>query len=86
MIERTKQEAIQLANDFAVTVFEHTRGIPREVETGLSLGLRRAAVSIAARTFEGCTRPSPDDCLKFLELAHASASKARAYNRPGFWH
>ncbi len=76
MRDYSKIEAWKLADDLAVTVYEHTRTFPREELYGLTSQLRRAAVSVAANIAEGASRDSKRDYLHFLYIARGSLNEA----------
>ncbi|MGQ9808958.1 MAG: four helix bundle protein [Armatimonadota bacterium] len=62
------QKAVELAGD----VYAATRELPREELFGLSLQMRRAAVSVAANIAEGTSRSSGKDQARFFEIAFGS--------------
>ena len=68
-----KLSAFQLADQLAVAVYKHTAGMPPDERFGLTMQLRRAAVSIASNIVEGCSRNSESDYPRFLDMALGSA-------------
>ena len=72
MRDHTKLRAFQLADDLAVAVYAATRSFPREEQYGLTVQMRRAAVSVAANIVEGCARRTQADYLHFLDIAFGS--------------
>ena len=65
--------AFHLADQLAVAVYKHTASIPPDERFGLTMQIRRAAVSIASNIVEGCSRNSQSDYLSFLDIALGSA-------------
>jgi four helix bundle protein len=64
--------------DLVVSIYEVTRGFPREEEFGLKSQLRRAAVSAPSNIAEGLTRASKADKKHFLNIAQSSLSEIDA--------
>ena len=64
----TWQEAIA----FADLVYTLARAFPDQERFGLTTQLRRASVSISSNIAEGCSRASPRDYARFLEIAAGS--------------
>ncbi|MEY4569448.1 MAG: hypothetical protein RLZZ398_887 [Verrucomicrobiota bacterium] len=60
------------AIDFADTVYSVTRDFPSDERFGLTNQMRRAAVSISSNIAEGCSRNSPKDFARFIEIATGS--------------
>ena len=65
----------QKAHDLALEVYCDTKGFPVDERFGLTVQLRRAAVSIASNIAEGCGRGSDKDFARFLGIAAGSASE-----------
>jgi four helix bundle protein len=59
-------EVWQSAMDFAVRIYRLTKGYPREETYGLTIQLRRAAVSVASNIAEGKGRSSDKELAQFL--------------------
>jgi four helix bundle protein len=62
------QQAMTLAEE----VYSATRGFPREEMYGLTIQMRRAAVSIASNIAEGQARQSRGELLQFIGHARGS--------------
>lgn len=73
MRDHTKLRAFQLADETAVSVYRATANMPKHEQFGLTMQMRRAAVSIASNIVEGCARATQADYLRFLDMAHGSA-------------
>jgi len=73
MRDHTKLKAFQLADELAMQVYIVTRAFPREELFGLTMQMRRAAVSAAANIVEGCARNTEADYIHFLDIAYGSA-------------
>ena len=73
MRDHTKLKAFQLADSLTLTVYKISAQLPNEERFGLAAQMRRAAVSIACNTVEGCARHTEADFLRFLDIAYGSA-------------
>ena len=76
MRDPNKLRAFELADQFALKVYESTRDFPREEQFGLTSQLRRAAVSVPSNIVEGCARATNADFVRFLDIAYGSSSEA----------
>jgi four helix bundle protein len=68
----------QRAMDLALSVYEVTRGLPKEEMFGLSSQLRRAAVSVISNIAEGKGRSTEKDLVRFLFTARGSLFEIEA--------
>lgn len=74
---RTFQDLLvwQKAHRFVLEVYVLTAGFPRQETYGLSLQLRRAAVSIPANIAEGFRRRGKADKARFMNIAEGSVEE-----------
>ena len=72
MRDHTKLRAFELADDLAVMVYRMTSNFPKEEIYGLTLQMRRSAVSVPSNIVEGCTRSGQIEYHRFLEIAFGS--------------
>jgi four helix bundle protein len=69
----------QKAHAFVLAVYSLTPGFPRHETYGLSMQLRRAAVSIPANIAEGFRRRGKQDKARFMNIAEGSLEECRYY-------
>jgi four helix bundle protein len=62
----------QTAMDMVVSVYRSTKSFPKEETYGLTIQIRRAAVSVASNIAEGKGRSSDKELLQFLSHARGS--------------
>jgi four helix bundle protein len=62
------QKAMQLAK----LTYQHTATLPPEERFGLTLQMRRCAVSVPSNIAEGQGRGAPRDFARFLQIANGS--------------
>ncbi len=62
-----------------LAVYQLTNGFPKQETFGLSLQMRRAAVSTAANIAEGFAKRSKAEKARFLNFARASLEESRYY-------
>jgi four helix bundle protein len=67
------------AHEFVLAVYECTAGFPKQEIYGLSIQMRRAAVSVAANVAEGFRKRGRADKLRFMNIAEGSTEESRYY-------
>ena len=67
-----KLEAWQQARHLSVLIYQTTRSFPGGEQFGMTLQMRRAAVSVASNIAEGTSRHSVKDQARFYEMAYGS--------------
>lgn len=65
-------DAWKLSIEFVTEVYKITRAFPKEELFGLSIQLRRAAVSIPSNIAEGAARQTTKEFIQFLHVALGS--------------
>jgi four helix bundle protein len=78
---RTFQDLLvwQKAHQFVLGVYVFTAAFPRHETYGLSLQMRRAAVSIPANIAEGFRRRGKADKARFMNIAEGSVEECRYF-------
>ena len=78
---KTFQDLIvwQRSHLFVLTVYRLTKSFPKEELYGLTMQLRRAAVSIAANIAEGFRKRTKADKARFMNIAQGSFEECRYY-------
>jgi four helix bundle protein len=78
---RTFRELVvwQKAHQFVLAVYAFTATFPKSETYGLSLQMRKAAVSIPANIAEGFRRRGKADKVRFLNTSEASLEESRYY-------
>ncbi len=66
----------QKAHQFVLGVYSFTAAFPKQETYGLSLQMRRAAVSIPANIAEGFRRRGKADKARYMNIAEGSYSAA----------
>jgi len=69
----------QKAHQFVLAVYPFTAAFPRQETYGLSMQMRRAAVSIPANIAEGFRRRGRADKARFMNIAEGSIEECRYY-------
>ena len=72
MFNFEKLESWHRAIDFAGLIYSSTRDFPRGEIFGLTMQMRRAAVSVSSNLAEGSSRSSRADFARFTEIAAGS--------------
>lgn len=70
--------------DFVVKVYRLTDKFPQEEKFGLTLQIRRKAVSVAANIAEGAAKTSKKDFRRYLSNSQGSASEIETELRIAF--
>lgn len=78
---RTFQDLLvwQKAHEFVLGIYALTSGFPKQETYGLSLQMRRAAVSIPANIAEGFRRRGRADKARFMNIAEGSVEECRYF-------
>ena len=78
---RTFQDLLvwQKAHEFVLGIYALTTSFPRQEAYGLSLQMRRAAVSIPANIAEGFRRRGKADKARFMNMAEGSVEECRYF-------
>jgi four helix bundle protein len=78
---RTFQDLLvwQKAHEFVLGIYALTAGFPKQETYGLSLQMRRAAVSIPANIAEGFRRRGQADKARFMNMAEGSVEECRYF-------
>lgn len=67
------------AHAFVLAVYRYTATLPKQETYGLSLQMRRAAVSIAANVAEGFAKRTKPEKARYLNIAEGSVEESRYY-------
>src|ERR1700739_4584586 len=67
------------AHELVLAVYSFTADFPKQETYGLSLQMRRAAVSIPANIAEGFRRRSKADKARFMNMAEGSVGECRYF-------
>jgi four helix bundle protein len=78
---RTFQDLLvwQKAHELVLGTYALTTGFPKQETYGLSLQMRRAAVSIPANIAEGFRRRGKADKARFMNMAEGSVEECRYF-------
>lgn len=77
MRDHAKLKAFELADEITVLVYRTIKSFPKEEVYGLTVQMRRAAVSVPSNIVEGCARETQVEYLHFLEIAFGSLRELR---------
>jgi four helix bundle protein len=69
----------QKAHRLVLAIYQFTGNLPKQETYGLSLQMRRAAVSIPANIAEGFRKRSRPDKARFMNMAEGSLEESRYY-------
>ncbi len=67
------------AHEFVLAIYKLTETFPKRETYGLSLQMRRAAVSIPANIAEGFRKRGKQDKVRFMNIAEGSVEESRYY-------
>jgi four helix bundle protein len=67
------------AHAFVLAVYRFTAPFPRQETYGLSVQMRRAAISIAANVAEGFAKRTKPEKARYLNIAEGSVEESRYY-------
>ena len=67
------------AHEFVLAVYAFTAGFPKQETYGLSLQMRRVAVSIPANIAEGFRRRGKADKARFMNVVEGSVEESRYF-------
>lgn len=70
-----KLKVWEKAHHFTLQIYKITKIFPSDERFGLTVQLRRAAVSIPTNIAEGCGRDSQRELARFMSIAAGSASE-----------
>jgi four helix bundle protein len=70
MANYKKLIAWQKAHRLAVLTYKATKEFPKEETFGITLQLRRAALSIPTNIVEGYNRKSKKEFVRFIDISH----------------
>jgi four helix bundle protein len=65
----------KVSMDLVIDIYTTTDGFPKDEKFGLTLQIRRAAVSICANVAEGAARGHPKEFVHFLYISLGSVSE-----------
>ncbi|MGH7799415.1 MAG: four helix bundle protein [Thermodesulfobacteriota bacterium] len=67
------------AHEFVLAMYRHTASFPKHEIYGLTIQMRRAAISIPANIAEGFKKRSKLDKARFMNIAQGSIEECRYY-------
>jgi len=69
----------QKAHHFVLSIYKFTENFPKSETYGLTLQLKKAAVSIPANIAEGFKKKTKPDKARFMNIAQGSLEECRYY-------
>ena len=69
----------QKAHQFVLSIYKLTENFPKSETYGLTLQLKRAAISIPANIAEGFKKKTKPDKARFMNIAQGSLEECRYY-------
>lgn len=69
----------QRAHEFVLSVYNISKGFPREEIYGLTSQFRRSAISVPANVAEGFKKKGRADKVRFMNIAQGSLEECRYY-------
>ena len=67
------------AHEFVLALYKYTAAMPKQETYGLTIQMRRAAVSIAANIVEGFRKRGRADKVRYMNTAEGSLEESRYY-------
>jgi four helix bundle protein len=75
----TELRVWQYAMKLVILVYEHSRTYPSDERFGLTLQIRKAAVSVPANIAEGAARGTTAEFARFVRIAQGSLAELETY-------
>jgi four helix bundle protein len=75
MIAYERFDAWRAAHQLALELYRATDGWPRQERFGLTIQVRRAALSVPTNIAEGAAKRGPREFRRFLDIAHGSLAE-----------
>jgi len=72
-LAHTKLNVYQFSQELALECYRVTKKFPSDERFALMQQIRRAAISVHLNIAEGCSRKSPNERNRYLEIARGSA-------------
>ncbi len=74
-MEHKDLEVWKKSFDLAYRIYLLTNSFPEDERYGLTLQIRRSAVSVPSNIAEGCGRTTDKDTLRFIDIANGSIAE-----------